>query len=132
MSSESVSAHYRAWSLYGAPGCNRWQPLANRPPAKTAKTSGDGMVRRGLRFESGRGLSRKPPHNGAFVSRSRTRLSMRVWVHVSIWAGPVRSWCERREKPARYEEDHHDALPVVRAQRRGRGPRPDARGGYAA
>ena len=34
--------------------------------------------------------------------------------------------------PARHEEDQDGAIPVVRAQRRGRGSRPDDRGGDAA
>ena len=40
---------------------------------------------------------------------------------LSIWPRPVRSEGKRREVPARQEEDHHGAVPVVRAQRRGRG-----------
>jgi len=35
---------------------------------------------------------------------------------------------ERREVPARHEEDHQAAVPVVRPQRPGRAPRADDRG----
>jgi hypothetical protein len=58
-------------------GLQRWQPAANRPGPDSAKTS---MVRRGLRFESGRGLCK---------SAARRRFSVQTellhWLLLHPW-----------------------------------------------